>query len=87
MQEHIVCFIGGMIAATVVFVCCWAPWRYPNKDLVLRCRERVQAFRELSESEQKDFLDSVKGNPDLHTRWRATCVLNNAFGGVEIAIP
>ena len=87
MQEHVVCFMGGMIVALVVFVIIWAPWSLPDKALVLQCRERVERFHALSAGEQQVWLEKMRADPALHTRWKATCVLNNAFGGTPIDVP
>lgn len=87
MQEHVVCFMGGMIVATAVLVIAWEPWGLPSKALVLRCRERVEQFLALPEADREAWLNRVSTNPVLHTRWKATCVLNNAFGGTPIDVP
>lgn len=86
-MNHILCFVGGAVLATAICITAFGSWRQPDKALVLRCRERVERFLELSEGDQKAFLTRVRRNPALHTSWKAVCVINNAFGGHQIALP
>lgn len=86
-MNHILCFIGGAACATAVCVVTLGPWRQPDKALVLRCRERVERFMALPDADRAAYLDAVMRTPHLYTRWRATCALNNAFGGAPVQTP
>lgn len=86
-MDKLICFVAGAVLATAACVIGFGTWRKPDKALVLTCRERVGRYLALSEADRTAWDNYVLENPTAYTRWRATCVLNNAFGGVTVKVP
>lgn len=86
-MDKIICLLGGLVIGATAALLILAPFQQPDKALVLRCRDRVERFLALPEADREAWLHQVRTTPALHTRWKATCVLNNAFGGVPVDVP